>query len=419
MELKNKLIILIISLYIIAGNLPRFISIHGFRDNVLITEIILFATLLLYGLFTKKIFNSLIKFSIIYIVIIYSFLYGVLINGFEIKPLLYSVRLILIILCANVAGYLLFHVFRTNIKRTFKYILNNYLVVLIISAFIYIVFPNSFEFWRFLSQYGIMFHGDPHIHRLVSTYLDPNYYSVIAIIPLVISLYLFSVTREKKQLMFILLIMSSIFLTGSRSGIVAMLLLFTAILFRHVVIANSFTKTGVRAVLIISVLSLVASPLYISNITRMLIRLSNILVDPSALHRLHSFIMGLELVFERPLFGIGYNYLSSHIESSGGHLSSVDSSLLSMIINFGSIASFIIISLFILWLIIIFKRSKYADRDFITFLQNFIVYIFIVMFFAANFNNLLFYQFWLFPIIMIGTYLTKYLREVKHEYYNN
>ncbi|XID91103.1 O-antigen ligase family protein [Paenibacillaceae bacterium WGS1546] len=405
--LKLRLALLLVSFYIITGNIPRFITIEGFRDNLLITEALIYVTIIFYAVLSRDFLTVFIRTSLIYIIIFLSFIYGFILNGFDVKAYMYSIRLGLMIFSGILAGVLLYRRYKDNFIEGLKFILNTYLILVSLGYLIYLIFPQSAEFWSFLKRYGIEFQGDPHRHRFVSTYFDPNFFAVIAGIPFLICVHLLSVLREKKYVVYLLLIIGSIFLTGSRSGVVAFLILVSALFLKDLMKKPFVSKYSVKIFAVLVFLTLVISPIYWDNLKKMFGRLWNMSTDPSAMHRLESFLFGLEFILDRPLMGLGYNYLAVHMGDAGLRLNSVDSSVLSLLINFGLIFTCLLIVMFFVWANVTYRRHK-DDAVKQKLFTSFIIYIAITVAFSSNFNNVLFYQFWLFPCVMIGSYLTKY-----------
>lgn len=420
----KRLFFIVIFIYLSFGNIFRFITIPGFRDNILITEAFLYLILFMYAILSGLIINANYNISPIYFIIILSALYGIVINGFEVKPILYSIRLILLLFSGVVAGYILFRHYRDRISKAINFILMIYLSTLIISLFIYIIFPNSVDLWQFLRGFGIIFNGDPHINRLISTYLDPNYYAAIACFPLLICLDLYKTTNKIRYFFLSVLFMLSILLTSSRSGIATMVGVLV-IVYRSEIIMGltkyKYKKSVMYSSVLLFFVFVVSLPAYYNNVANMLTRLFTMGEDASALTRLSSFRFGLSIFLEHPFLGIGYNYLSVYMQEYST-LSSVDSSLLSTLINFGLLFTFLIMIFFLFWFIkgsVRLKSVKSQYRQLRYLFHSFVLYIILILIFTSQFNNVLYYQFWLFPIVMFGTYLTLLTKEVKNGIHRN
>lgn len=111
-----------------------------------------------------------------------------------------------------------------------------------------------------------------------------------------------------------------------------------------------------------------------------------------------------------PLFGVGYNYLALYMEEYNS-LSSVDSSPLATLINFGTIPCLGITLVFFIWALKGLRRFAQKEELLSKFFRWFLCYTIIVLFFSSQFNNILYYQFWLLPVISIFSFLNEAARE--------
>jgi len=409
-DFLTKICLFIIALYLILGNIPRIVQLPALKNSIAITEIILYFVMISFALLNMRILvANLTKIGAIACIIVFSFCYGVLINGFEFNPLLYSVRLILILLSANIAGNLLFNLYKRDLIKGLNFILNIYLGLLLISIAIYLIFPNSVDLWNFLFQFGITINGDPHQKRFVSSYFDPNFYGAIVLIPMIISAFLFKETYKRKFLFLLIAFSVSLYLTYSRSGLGAALILLLVIL-----VINFFKKKkkGFKlrnVVLFWSSLPIVLLLLYFNiDKLRIIDRFLNLGSDASALARLTTFHFGFNIFSDNPLMGIGYDYLGIRMSSFTG-ITSVDSSLLAILINFGILFTFIMFMIFIYSIVKTRGRlkSKFEKKsEHLRFYDLFMIYVLISIVFTSQFNNLLLYQFWLFPCTMMWSYIT-------------
>ena len=323
---------------------------------------------------------------------------------------MYFLRLSLLIFSAFTFGYSLFYIFGTNFEKMSNFLIKCYLAGFIFGLIIFIVFPDSELFWLFLQQYGIDFKGDPHQYRYISTYLDPNYYSVIACIPFLLSLYLFGKSKRLPYFFISLIFVFSIFLSGSRSGLATWIALVIFIILQSLKSwrFGYLNNSNLLLNFVIFFIPIILTPIFVPFIFKVANRIGSMGNDESALARLISFKLGIDIFSENPIMGIGYNYLAL-ITEKVNEMSSVDSSLLSLLINFGIILSFLLILLLSYFLRRLFYKThfyrlkdKYLDKFFFQLL----FYIVIVTLFSSQFNNLLFYQFWLFPLVSILSFFS-------------
>jgi hypothetical protein len=312
-------------------------------------------------------------------------------------------------------GEIMFSKYNFDIKTFLDFFLKSYLIVVIIGYVIYYVFPQSISFWAFLANFGIVFNGDPHIHRFISGYLDPNYYAIIGLLPIIISLYLFNITLKKKYLFFALITMISVFLSGSRSGTTAMfayLLLSTNLV--APLVSRKFNKSLIYVFFGVGIM-LLTIPLYLENLITLFGRLFEVSNDPSALSRLSSAQFAWEVIKKNVFLGTGYNYTS--LFNDGIHYyPHIDSSILLIIASFGVVTS-IGFALFLFNKLnkVRKKINLLNDKSLKSLFLNLMIYLCISIFFSSTFNNVLLYQFWLVPIIIIFSYISRLSQESNNE----
>ena len=409
-KLQETALLGIFASYLILGNLPRIISVGGFTNNLLITEGLLYFAAATYALLHSKALAFVLKYlSLPFAVILASFLRGVVEFGFELQPFLFAVRLIALLFSGAILATVLKRKFEHRLSEVFNYFILTYLATALLALVIFILFPDSVSLWNFLSRYKVEFLGDPHQSRLVSSYLDPNYYAAIATLPVVLGALNFKYVGKYRYALFILLLTLTIVLTISRSGLATWGALFAFILFQESwrVIKRSQSRLGLVLFIPLTLLGAVlASPLYIASVSRVVERTFAVTQDPSALARLSSFHVGWDLFVQYPLLGLGYNYLSVYTKATIGK-SSVDSSVLAILINFGLLASLLLGLLAGFWLLATYRKTRRANNVFYT--DSYVLlclYLFVVFAFTSQFNNLLFYQFWLLPVTALLTYLS-------------
>ncbi|KOR08166.1 hypothetical protein ABW55_16520 [Acinetobacter sp. C15] len=121
--------------------------------------------------------------------------------------------------------------------------------------------------------------------------------------------------------------------------------------------------------------------------------------------RLESFSIGQELFLREPLLGYGYNFSIDLQKQLRGNIA-LDSSLQVILISFGLIGSMILFILFITYIInlIVKYKNAFQYEKLITF--SFVLYLIISILFLSNFNQLIFYPFWIIPVIGVGTFLS-------------
>ena len=405
-------------LYLVLGNALRIIPTSAGSDNFSAGEFGLYGLTVLCLIFHRKLFffnlRNLWPFALF---LASSSLYGVLLNGFSASSLFYSVRLALLVASGLTAGYYLFSIFGRNLLGAINYFLVTYLFVASLALMIYVLFPDSRELWAFLQNFGVEFFGDPHQRRLVSSYFDPNYYGAIAVLPFMLSMLLYQRVWQTRYLILAALFAVSVVLTGSRSGVATLAVVIAAFAFSGV--RHLFTKRRVRRVLLIVVpaallVFALVSPVYLGALTRTWSRIAAVNSDASAQARFSSFGLGFELFAEQPVFGVGYNYLLDYAQEVRG-LTSLDSSLQVILVNFGAVGTLFIAGLTLRWGMTLWRLSNMGTEGSFAFrcTRYFMLYLAVIVVFTSQFNNVLFYQFWLFPFLALATYLMRYTADIK------
>lgn len=403
--MKNKINFSFDNLYIytffliicLLGNFPRLIRFDKLPNNISLSELLLYLLGIIWILFNLRKFLNLYRFYIfLSIIISLSFMVGVVRFGFDLTAFLYAIRLILILMIISSLAIVAYEKFKNRYDLLFKRMLLFYAGGLIFGFLLYIFFPKSEDLWKFLSSFGIIFKGDPHINRFISIYFDPNFYASIGIIPILLSLLLYNRTQRYIYLVYGLLFIVSIFLTVSRSGIASFIMLFMYSLLKELLIVfnNLIIKRRLLYALTISfVLLFLTYPIYSESLDRLIERIVTIKNDDSAYARYLSFMFAIDIIRENLIFGTGYNYLASYMLSMG-MLSSVDSSILTIICNFGVFLSIIIFFIVLIFLINLYiKVRTFNDVYLLSFVRYFYVYLIIIIFFSSNFNNILLYFF--------------------------
>ncbi|MFZ4656307.1 MAG: hypothetical protein ACOYNY_04820 [Caldilineaceae bacterium] len=402
-----RVFIFFVAIYLVVGNLARLIALPGLRDNLPITVFFLYTIGLMYILLHPSVSIFILRIFPLVGIIAISTLYGSIVHGFQLIPTLYAIRLIFILVISLSFGHMLYAIYGLYAEYALRIYVYMYIVIFFAGIIMYIAFPDSVVLWNFLNSYNIVFNGDPHQHRFYSTYLDPNYYAAIACLPIILCSYLYNVTKKIIYICFVAMFIFSVVLSGSRSGGATLVAVLFIIGMKEIL--RLFHLRVKRNTLLIFCLLIILSfsflPLYINNLTRIFERIASISTDPSAYGRLTSFQYGLELLFQFPLLGTGYHYIYEYMKQVGV-VASVDSSMLATLINFGLILTITLLLIFLLWTINFLKNvSALKFHDFKYLCINYFLYLVLVICFTSQFNNLLYYEFWLFPMFSIGVYL--------------
>ncbi|WP_417068869.1 O-antigen ligase family protein [Niveibacterium terrae] len=406
----NRIFVAIFFLFIVLGNVPRLLPLPGIPSQVNALEAVLYVCSLFLFLryFRIVLFRNYLAITLLLLVTT-SFAYGCIISGWDSGSFLYAIRLVLQVLTGVVCGYCLFCSYSLSAEKLISDVVYAYALLAVISLGILMIIPDSTMLWAFLGDGGIEFEGDPHVGRLVSTYFDPNFYGSIVVMPLTLGLVHERLNGASSKFRMALgVIFVSLILTYSRSGLSAFLLVCAS----FVLVPGIRTKflslrTLVGLLVLIFALLLVggwlASLIDISITDRIYEKFFGVTDDPSALGRLESLSTGFALISQHPWFGIGYNYgLQESIQVRGAGL---DSSLQVLLLNFGILGAFlaglsILISM-VLMISRIRNRSSFSTRAlFFTAMSN----IFVAVLWSGNFNQILFYQFWIIPSLAVFFY---------------
>ena len=366
----NRLILFSFVLFLTLGQFMRLIPLPYFPSHFSLAEG------LLYVLVIPLYFCRIRKSMWLLLGIVLSTLYGSLLNGLDFTSALYGAKLISMIIAGVVIGDVLFRQY--TLDQCIDFFLKVFSIVLLFGTIIFFVFPKAHLFFAFLDQYGVHFLGDPHQRRFISPFFDPNYYAAIACIPLILTW-----IRGKKLLFFFFL--ASILLTFSRSGIATCLALLLL---------------QMRKLPILLVLGILASCFYFDECMIFLERLVHLAEDESALARLDTFREGLQFFWQHPFFGVGYHYLAPLFFLEFGRLAP-DSSLLITLIDFGLIPTLLFALYGVYWSIRQFHKKQ--PRLFFWLY----IYLLLCIFFTSQFNNLLYFQYWLIPMIALFTFLNR------------
>ncbi len=401
------------SIYLFLGNFTRLIRTELFDNNLSLSEILLYLICFCAYPYTSKLKSKNFSLLLLSLSILASNLWGIMLHGFDLKSFIYSIRLIAMIFSATVLGKIAFLRYGNDLISFFHFFLKTYAMTTLLGFLIFFTFISSEGLWVFLKKFHIVFWGDPHIKRFVSPYFDPNFYSAIACIPLLQSLLLRQYTKKNNYYFLSFFFLLSILLSWSRSGIATLAFLSCCILFSFLKSSQFFKIYPSHfGYTIFSLGLLMLLPFFfMDQISFFLDRFLHMNSDDSALGRLFSFQLGWDLFREHPLFGVGYNYLS--IFST--QYSSVDSSLLSTLVYFGLIPFLTAFLLFFFWsynhfhaINAIKKENPFLHRSF----RLFYCYLCIIVFFSCHFNNLLYYQFWLIPMISIFSYFSQSIQSL-------
>lgn len=403
---KLVLCYIVIFCYIVLGNAMTFNL--GNRLPVKVAElisIVLIFTLLLKKEEKFKISNFNFKLLIWLLIGFVSLLINTIRFSYSIGSmlygLLYSVRIIhLMLLCSLIKEY--FKENKIEIKKIFDFIINCYIVVCIIGFVQLIFFPKAYDFYEIFYNLGVYFpNADPHVGRLISTYFDPNYLAACLLIPTIITLIYWDKYNEKKYFIKFLIISLTIILTVSRSGLLG-----------YVITVFLFTLSGLKLeqgklkynkktiILFLSIMIMFVISLKSGNV-RVVNRITNSVSDKSTYYRFDNWEYSMDIIKDNSLIGVGYNLIGTYsdvnldIKRGESVKYGSDSSLLLIMMTTG-IIGFIYFAIITLKYII--KNIRLRKKDIVYLISPIILISALI---CCNFNNVLFYTLWMFPVLLI------------------
>jgi hypothetical protein len=209
----------------------------------------------------------------------------------------------------------------------------------------------------------------------------------------------------KKQLFLQILLCSSVLLSFSRSGIATCILLMAVR-----ALPSLLQRRSVRAGPLLVLISAAAVACFYSDTSLYFFkRLFYFFEDDSAYLRWNTFQHGWSHFVQYPLLGMGYNFLANPVHNQGIILT-VDSSLLHTLIDFGLIPCLFLLIGGVVWSLNRF--ALYKETPLYAIFKEFFIYTLIIAIFSSLFYNILYYQFWLIPIVAIFVYLSENYQNV-------
>ena len=410
-----SLLLMTFFLFLSLGNLFRLVESSLFSDNLIISEALLYFLSFVSLVFLKLPAKVLLSVSLFSSLIGLSFLYGCSFQGFDLHAGLYALRLVFLLFSLVVISEVCFERFKGDMTAFFHFLFKAYAFSFLLGALLYLFFPSAEKLWILLKEYHVGFQGDPHMGRFVSVYFDPNYYASIAGLMFLIATYLYETTKKiRYQLGAFVFFLSGIF-TWSRSGIFVLVLMLMYKIIPSFV-KGVFSKRGFLFSFAFVSLGVFLMLPYLEEAGIFFYRTVHFFEEDSALCRLNTFQFGLSLLKAFPFFGVGINFLYKQAQE-GLLLNSLDSSLLSILVQIGILPFFLLTAYSFFKALSFFKiRNLWREKEAKTpsFFSWFCFYGLSIGLFASQFNNLLFYPFWIVPFGVVFLFI---LKRVKNEVY--
>lgn len=417
-------ILISIILIVILGNSATFNLSSGLYKGVplKITEILISINIV-FLIYFKRL--NLRKISSLNLLIIWC-AFGILSIGINLPFQSYTIKQALY--GALYAGRILFYIvyvyYCVNYLKDNKVrfdivadiLIYSYTVVAFIGFIQLSFFPKAYDFYDMLKRLGIyILNPDPHIGRLFSLYLDPNFLSSIIVMGIMLStakVIKIGFAAGKKYIFCALVQTIALALTVSRSGVGAIGLSFILFfVFSIKIINKKILIPNFKRIVIFGVILLITlGAVYVLDNSRMFDRIGNIGSDPSAGARLDNWSKTAETIVGtkknegrsvNPIYGIGYN-MSGFYKNNANEATSfgTDSTLMLIWLTTGIIGLLGYLAYILLTIFHILKRRNEGNF----YYGNAIAAILIASVAASFFNNLLFYPLWLFPFLLISNY---------------
>lgn len=410
-----------ISAYIVLGNCLTFNL--GNRMPIKVAEIIAFISCVVLVILHRK---DVLKVDKNNIKIIFWFVLAtipIFLYKYNLKQMaygiLYSIRVIATLAVAIVVTNT-FKKYEITGDKICKYFINNYLVVAALGVIQLIFFPVAFDFYDIFYNIGVYFtNPDPHQGRLISTYFDPNFLAACLIIPTILALDYFARTGKRKYLLEVAFFITTIVLTVSRSGVAGVclaLFVYTICTLRKKdkkININDITK---RAFGVMTATAVIFIFLTCFTNVRVFKRILGTFEDDSTYARVSDWSKGLKIMDKdeedkdeedkniiknneiNSWLGIGYNMIGFTEQNADKAASTAfgnDSSLILIFISSGVIGT-----AYFAYLVLSRVIKGYKERNIYKFNIS-IITIIVTSMAVCNFNNLLFYTLWIFPIFVL------------------
>ena len=392
-----------IGAFILFGNSLTFN--FGERIPIKISEIIICISLFILIIINKREFwkftklSKITKFVFCFLSIgTFSLIFNGILNHYELKNIIYglfySARLLFFCFSASVFINIYTN-YNIESKKIIDFVSNCFLVVIVIGLFQFVFFPDALKWYKLFQKIGVHWqNADPHIGRFLSTYFDPNYLAACLIIPATFTLHNWLRKGIKIDLIKFIVFSVAIILTVSRSGLLGLVISSGIVLGMHF-FKQKDEKIKNRVILIVLCVFIASVLMLLSN-ARLINRILNSMNDKSTFLRFESWNRAFNIIKENFILGIGYNalgFFKSHNIINSATSFGIDSSLLFIFVTTGIVGFVYFIFKFIKFLlIIIYSKNENSYPIFAILISSIVI---------CNFNNLLFYILWLFPILII------------------
>jgi hypothetical protein len=400
--------LLIVGAFLILGNAPRILPIVVTFGSINVGEIALYMAALAVFLFAKRsVWISNVCLALV-VASLLSLFVGLAKWGGDETAIMYNLRFVMQIVAGGMAGSALAARYRDDAEKVMTLYVNLYAIVSIFALILFFIFPDSSALWTRLSEVGVEFPGDPHEGRLVSFYFDPNLFGTIIVFPIFVGFFLFLRAQKIKVLFYISIFFIALLFTVSRSGL-SLFLLMSGCLFLIWGVKTLYTlkvNRGLNLIFyVVSLITFISVAFFGSFIDFILDRFMGLSGDGSAYSRWDSFQIGLRLLATEPVLGYGYNFSLKSVQDLGRI--GLDSSLQSVAVNYGMLIFTLMVMFLFCWWFLISRRLKRAgtNPDLQALWRFVILYCALSLIWAGNFNQILFFPFWIVPMVTLISYV--------------
>ncbi len=318
----------------------------------------------------------------------------------------YLIRFNLIFFSALVFAKVTYDFIGFDVKKLQQKIIFYFMINIFISLILYIYFPSSNDLWAFAKSLNIIIEGDPHNYRLVSLLFDPNYYSLMLLLPIsfILSNNIYSGLRG--NILFILFF-SCLILTGSRNGILTFIIFFFAAFIK--------SKFNLKYFLYFSGAAF-GTIIFYKNFHTFIERTIYYFhyehfYEENRINNFYYVLENILLNFKYLFYGHGFHFGTLALKEHD-LLSFFDCSYLILIYDFGVIQTLIL--LFITFVFVNkLLNSSFKKYEISKFISSIKIYYLILFLFSSFFINTFFYIYITFTFLFLLAYIYIIKNETK------
>lgn len=393
-----KFIIFLSFFSILIGNFSRFISFNNNVGSLNFFELFipLFTIFIIPVMYSRDKIPFFILISIFIFII--SMIVGISKFGINLNSIGYNIQFCLFLIFSHFLGISIYKVYGFNVREILKKYINFNFYLCCLSIIIFIIFPEAINLYKFLSNFNIIYNGDNHSGRVLSSFLEPNFFGLYIVLPIYL-LIVSTCLSQKKKFLFLIIFLFCLIFTKSRSGIgtLFILLVFDFLIENLKILISKKNHTFSKKNFNIFIFVFLIIILYLTEIMDRFLIIFN---EGSSLARIEGFKNFFILFKEDFFLGVGYNNTVSLSSALGNN---IDSALLVILLSHGIFFGTLFILFLFHFILNIYKKNNINSEN--SFYLNKIINYFIVIFFiTGNFNLIFFEYFFIIPIFGIFFY---------------